>query len=1479
MISTHACQLTIHELFERQVTRTAERIAISFEAKNMTYRELNERSNQVAHFLRSKCGIGSKPDMLVGIGVERSLEMSIGILGILKAGGAYVPLDPNYPDERLKFIIEDTSLKLIFIESISKMEKWMRIFPDGEVSLVPLMENQEISTSSIENPTHTSIARDLCYVIYTSGSTGRPKGAMLEHAGVINCLLYNNKTYRITDTDVFLQKTAFTFDASVLELLCPLLAGARLIFAIPEGHKDVHYLVKMLHEEKITILLIVPSLLNFIIEVLSSRKDLCDSLPLRIISAGGEILTRTLSQKTMKLLKNVTVYNQYGPTEASIDSSIFECSLHYQTGPDRESIGKSFPNVSHFILNSSRRLLPIGVVGELYIGGIALARGYLNRPELTADRFIDHYFPELNQTMRLYRTGDLVRYREDGNIDCLGRMDYQVKIRGFRVELGEIETELMKFPKVKEAAVVVSDRLGKENIQLVGFLILEKESKENKVSVVDEIKSFLRISLLEHMIPAHLIVLESMPYLTSGKLDRNALVALCSSVDIARSSSSHSRIPVAGVELSIAVVWSEVLGIPLSSLRAEDDFFNLGGNSLLVLKCLSLFQSKLHKTLTFAEFYQFPTIENIGKLFERNENMEVPAKDGVSFVIKLSRKSLDDYSLPKLFLIHPVLGLATFYQGIASSLEKEFVVYGINYPFFMEDRPYHCLEDLAAEYVRQVKLVCPEGPFCFGGWSMGGILALEMTRQLELEGLRVSFLLLLDSHYAPYYDRMDLNELKMYSRSLFEYHAREIEGGSCPSDVLERVVDVSVHLQHLLLNYHPQKSLLNAIPRVLVLKCQGYSPLLHQQQYQQIFWNYKNLLNGVNSFFSPSQTIFFEDLRCGHDELFTPMYLPLLNQTLGKLLHLSVTNPGKQTYEGQEEASSSPCRLISLSLSPYQNQCIRQEQQLDSSRYEKDIHIFPSANEDLAKDENIEMPTYQSLSGFLHGLISLTSTNSTIDFFQLLKIIFRSCQSNIVTCTLSVMKYLLLLRILSTVNLALLGAFVLDDVIFQLVGGISSSFVLPFTNYVNLALSRNSLREILNTLMALFLCFFLTIGISLFVYGGVVGSVSYLFRSSPDINDDDEDGVNSVASEWITLAHIHLIGVLPLLLNFVFEPFYLCLFQRGKVSLGNVIETVSLLVIVVLFKEFGELRAFELGFSLCIGHYLKLLFYCVDSMWRDRVISSYFSIAFSSLTTSADVRDTFRSSWTLCQVYFKELKFHWLTPFFMFSNVCILTFLIGSSSSSSSSFVHSSSNHASNIEIALRLGVYAVIQSCFRVVNLPGVLLISSSNGFLMRMIQVHVGQFHNLLKARVFLLACSFTLSTCLALILWNLTGKELSLLFLSPELIPQAARSSFYSTVRSLSYYLIGLGVFTSLFSPIMSFLFQSLEYPAVMRISFVVYLLLGNVMILGTFFGMNEDGFDCIRTIVGELFGVGGLAFFLLLVYWLRIVHWESLRENHQ
>ncbi|NBT86422.1 MAG: amino acid adenylation domain-containing protein, partial [Alphaproteobacteria bacterium] len=453
---------TIHQLFEEQVEKTPNNIAVVYEDQELTYQQLNEKANQLAHYLRT---LGVGPDILVAIAVERSLEMIIGLLGILKAGGAYVPLDPDYPEERLQFMLNDTNAPVLITQAHLK-DKLRDTFTSykGKTVVLDSMEETFHQQNTV-NPLLITLPHHLAYVIYTSGSTGKPKGVMISHQGLCNRLVWMQKHYNLKYCDRILQKTPFTFDVSVWELFLPLISGSLEIIAKPQMHKDPKYIVELIEKKEISIIHFVPSMLDTYLEQNNQNHD-----SLRLTITSGENLNHTSLRKFNSIFKS-ELHNLYGPTEASIDVTSYFCDP--QGGKNIVSIGHPISNIQIYILDNHMKPVPIGTVGEIYIGGVGLARGYLNRPDLTAEKFIPNPFINKKDTatlhnrntkessssisLRLYRTGDLARYLPDSNIEFLGRVDDQVKIRGFRIELGEIESVLTQHDGISQAIVMVHE--------------------------------------------------------------------------------------------------------------------------------------------------------------------------------------------------------------------------------------------------------------------------------------------------------------------------------------------------------------------------------------------------------------------------------------------------------------------------------------------------------------------------------------------------------------------------------------------------------------------------------------------------------------------------------------------------------------------------------------------------------------------------------------------------------------------------------------------------------------------------------------------------------------------------------------------------------------------------------------------------------------------------------------------------------------
>lgn len=580
-----------HQLFEEQVRKTPNAVAVIFENETLTYAKLNERANQLAHHLRS-LGIG--PEKLVGVSLERSFEMVVAFLGVWKAGGAYVPIDPSYPEERLRYLLNDSRVQVLLTQ-----QRWLGCVRSEGVRTICLdTEWQRLASESIENPVGSATEHNLAYVIYTSGSTGQPKGAMNSHRGLSNRLLWMLKAHPLTAKDRMLQKTPFNFDVSVWEFFWPLIAGARLVLARPGGHQDASYLVDLIENQEISAVHFVPSMLRAFLEHPNLKR--CSTL--RKVFCSGEALSFDLQEKFFERF-NCELHNLYGPTEASIEITAWAC----QRLSKRRfvPIGRPIANTRTFVLDRSFQPAPIGVPGELFLGGVGVARGYLNRKGLTAEKFVPCPFGS-EPGARIYRSGDRARYLPDGNIEFLGRLDHQVKIRGFRIELEEIETVLSRHPSVRQAVVTVREDTPGDQ-RLVAYYIPNLD----RIATPADLRRFVETKLPAHSVPSVYLSLEAFPQTPSGKLDRQALPAPGSQ----RPELDHGIVaPRTPIEERLARLWCAVLGV--QKIGIHDNFFELGGHSLLVTQLISRVRQAFRIDVPLPKVFQAPTIAKLATVIE-----------------------------------------------------------------------------------------------------------------------------------------------------------------------------------------------------------------------------------------------------------------------------------------------------------------------------------------------------------------------------------------------------------------------------------------------------------------------------------------------------------------------------------------------------------------------------------------------------------------------------------------------------------------------------------------------------------------------------------------------------------------------------------------------------------------------------------------------------------------------------------------------
>ncbi|WP_095047885.1 non-ribosomal peptide synthase/polyketide synthase [Pseudomonas sp. Irchel s3h9] len=699
----------VQSLFEAQVRRQPDAIAVQSGEHSLTYRALNARANRLAHHLREQ-GVG--PDARVALCVERGLDLVVGLLGILKAGGAYVPLDPAYPAERLDFMLRDCAPVAVLVQTATRS-----LFAEAGAMLIDL-DQCTWHDQSESNPQVPCLSpSNLAYMIYTSGSTGTPKGVMLEHRGLCNLVHWGSQICPPAPEGALLQKAPFSFDGSVWEFFWPLTAGVRLVLARPGGHREPAYLAQVIRQQRITVVKFVPALLQQFLEL----QDVSECTSLTDVFCGGGELTAALAREVRQQLPWVRLHNVYGPTEATVDSTAWTLEPHMPVPSTELPIGKAICNTRLYVLDAHDQAVPLGVIGQLHIGGIGVARGYMGLPQMQAERFIDSPFVPGD---RLYRTGDLVRYRADGNLEFLGRNDFQVKLYGLRLELGEIEARLIQHPGVREVVVLMRDE------RLVAYFTLREGSA---APAIDTLRAFILEQLPEYMVPGAFVALDVLPLSPNGKIDRQALPAPGLDAVLSR----HYEAPEGEVETVLARVWAEVLNV--EQVGRHDNFFELGGHSLLAIRLVNLLQ-RAGQQVTLAELFQRPSVESLAALLcQRNTVPEQPE----GLVVVRPGEGGD-----ALFLIHEFSGREVYFPALAMHIEGQFPIYGL--PGVPLGQPQlRTLECMATRMVGIIRAVQPHGPYRLAGWSFGGLLAYEIAQQLLGLDEAVAFVGLLDT-YAPH---------------------------------------------------------------------------------------------------------------------------------------------------------------------------------------------------------------------------------------------------------------------------------------------------------------------------------------------------------------------------------------------------------------------------------------------------------------------------------------------------------------------------------------------------------------------------------------------------------------------------------------------------------------------------------------------------------------------------------------------------------
>jgi surfactin family lipopeptide synthetase A len=714
---------SVHQLFEAQAAKTPNAIAVVFGNRQLTYSELDRRANQLAHHLIKR---GATPDSLIGICLERSLEMVVGLLGILKAGSAYVPLDPAYPRDRIAYMLENAEAPLLVTQ-----QSLTANLPATEAKTVLIDSDwTEISKQSQQSPALTLDPANRAYVIYTSGSTGKPKGVQIPHRAVVNFLTTMAKEPGMQAGDRLLAVTTLCFDIAGLEMYLPLTVGALLELVTRETASDGNQLAAKLKTSGTTVMQATPATWRMLLEA-----GWTGDKKLKIL-IGGEAVSQKLAGQLVE--RSGSVWNVYGPTETTIWSTLSQ--LH---GDSTVTIGRPIGNTEIFILDKLLQPVPIGVAGELHIGGDGLARGYLKRPELTAEKFIPRPLnldpaqnldpvPNSDPDARLYKTGDLVRYLPNGNIEFLGRIDHQIKIRGFRIELGEIEAVLRQHSAINETVVVArEDTPGDKRV--VAYFV----ATGNAAPTVAELRAFLREKLPEYMLPSVFVTLKTMPLTPNGKVNRQALPAPDQADLAPKSEFAAARDE---NEARLVRIWENVLNVRPVGIR--DNFFELGGHSLIAVRLMNQVEEAFGKTLPIATLLQASTIEQLAALVGKNGS--APAWSCLVPIQTGGAKR-------PFFCIHGANGAVVRFHSLSRYLGADQPFHGVQAQGLdAAHAPHTSIEEMATHYVAEIRKVQPNGPYLLGGYSLGGAIAFEMAQQLAAQGQTGSTVVLFDTNFPEH---------------------------------------------------------------------------------------------------------------------------------------------------------------------------------------------------------------------------------------------------------------------------------------------------------------------------------------------------------------------------------------------------------------------------------------------------------------------------------------------------------------------------------------------------------------------------------------------------------------------------------------------------------------------------------------------------------------------------------------------------------
>ena len=714
--------LTVHELIELQARRRQTANAAIFANEQLTYEELNQRANQLARHLRA---LGVRPGVFVGISFPRSLEMLVGLLGVLKSGGAYVPLDPEAPPQRLESMIEQAQVEVLLTS-----ESLRHLFVEPLVKVICLdSEWSSIADKESDNLQGAVTLDDVAYLIYTSGSTGVANGVAVSHKNMLHSIRAHLIYYREPVGRLMLIPPV-AFDSSVTSIYWTLCSGGCVVIPEDGAQRDVSKLASLIRDYSISHWISVPSLYSALIEY----TDPASLAPLRVVIMAGEECRRELVEQHRRQVPQAVLFNEYGPTECSVWSTVYDCTEW--TPGNRVPIGMPIPNWQIYLLDQRLQPVPIGVSGELHIGGEGVSCGYKGQPDLTAQRFIPDQFSG-KPGARLYKTGDIARYRSDGNVEFLGRNDFQVKIRGFRIELEEIEAQLDKHPAVKQSLVIVSNGGGAD--QLVAYIVAVAGLQLSN----DEIKKFLRGRLPDYMVPHRFIFIDKFPLTPNGKVDRSA-IRLHEPTE--KGLDERAELPGNEVANGLMAIWAEVLKTHPQS--TQDDFFSLGGHSLLIPQMMSKIQESFGVELPAYILFDCPTIEELAReIISSTPALKTlrNARTNKSVLVGMNEEG----GRAPFFCVHPAGGFVYEFASLAQLLGPDQPFYAIQSRGLDDgEGPLDDIKDIAAHYVKAVRSIRPEGPYLLGGWSMGGLVALEMANNLLTVGQEVSLVALLDTYVA-----------------------------------------------------------------------------------------------------------------------------------------------------------------------------------------------------------------------------------------------------------------------------------------------------------------------------------------------------------------------------------------------------------------------------------------------------------------------------------------------------------------------------------------------------------------------------------------------------------------------------------------------------------------------------------------------------------------------------------------------------------